>query len=483
MAAAAVTAGLLVCAALPPIGFWPLAPIGLGAYAQLLRHADARQRMWRSVGFALGWFVPSTAWIAAFSPPGLVGTVVVFAALYAVMGLVIGGGADRYLRLPAALTVLEWFRWHAPFGGVPISSLSLTQARSPLLGTARVGGALLVTFLCALVGVALAAIGERWFAQQPRRWANVRGPLIALGCAVAVSVAAPWAPRAHTTGTMRVAVVQGGGPQGTLAINTTTAEPFDAVMTATRSIDRPVDAVIWPENVVSVDAPFQDHPWYEMIQDEARRLDAPIEAGVVERLDETSFTNYSLVFEPDGTATSRYDKVRRVPFGEYVPLRPVFAPFSSLLPTRDQVPGTGPAVIDMGTHRFGVVISWEVFFPRRTREAVHHGAEILLNPTNGSSYTGTIVQSQQIASSQLRAVENDRVLLQAAPTGFSAVIGPDGTVRQRTNVSEQRVLYATVETREGGTIESKTGDLLPVAVSVALLAAGPLRRRWARRKA
>jgi apolipoprotein N-acyltransferase len=53
----------------------------------------------------------------------------------------------------------------------------------------------------------------------------------------------------------------------------------------------------------------------------------------------------------------------------------------------------------------GVVISWEVFFPDRARDAIGHGGEILLNPTNGSSFTGTQVQAQQVASSQLRAIE------------------------------------------------------------------------------
>ena len=99
-----------------------------------------------------------------------------------------------------------------------------------------------------------------------------------------------------------------------------------------------------------------------------------------------------------------------------------------------------------------------MFFGGRVREGVVDGATIIINPTNGASYTGTIVQSQQVASSRLRAIETGRWVGQAAPTGFSAVIDNDGNVLQRTSVSEQRVLYADVELRTGNTWYTQLGD-------------------------
>jgi apolipoprotein N-acyltransferase len=108
--------------------------------------------------------------------------------------------------------------------------------------------------------------------------------------------------------------------------------------------------------------------------------------------------------------------------------------------------------------QLATVISWEVFFGGRAREGVVDGATIIINPTNGASYTGTIVQSQQVASSRLRAIETGRWVAQAAPTGFSAVIDNDGNVLQRTSVSEQRVLYADVELRTGNTWYTQLGD-------------------------
>src|SRR5690606_8221386 len=129
----------------------------------------------------------------------------------------------------------------------------------------------------------------------------------------------------------------------------------------------------------------------------------------------------------------RYDKERRVPFGEYVPLRPLIEPIAGdALPQRDQIPGDGTAMVRTTAGPAAVAISWEIFFGRRVREGVRAGGEIVLNPTNGSSYWLTQVQSQQVAASRLRAVESGRWVVQVAPTGFSAFVDPTGRVRDRT---------------------------------------------------
>ena len=59
-----------------------------------------------------------------------------------------------------------------------------------------------------------------------------------------------------------------------------------------------------------------------------------------------------------------------------------------------------------------------------------------------------------------------------APTGFSAIIGPDGTVEQRTAVSEQAVLHGTVELRSGTTLYTRLGYGPAVVVALASLALG-----------
>ena len=81
-----------------------------------------------------------------------------------------------------------------------------------------------------------------------------------------------------------------------------------------------------------------------------------------------------------------------------------------------------------------------MFFGGRARDGVRDGAGVVVNPTNGASYSGTIVQTQQIASSRLRALETGRWVVQAAPTGFSAFVSPDGDVIERTAVGERAVI-------------------------------------------
>ena len=96
---------------------------------------------------------------------------------------------------------------------------------------------------------------------------------------------------------------------------------------------------------------------------------------------------------------------------------------------------------------------------------------MIVNPTNGASYTGTIVQTQQVASSRLRALETGRWVVQAAPTGFTAVVNSDGEVLQRTSVSEQRVLYDSIELRDGFTWYTNLGDAPFIVALIVLLVA------------
>ena len=180
-----------------------------------------------------------------------------------------------------------------------------------------------------------------------------------------------------------------------------------------------------------------------------------------------------MVWNSDGEQVDSYEKVERVPFGEWVPLRGVLERIAGdALPQRDAMVGTGPAVVDTPVGRLGVSISWEVFFGERARAAVRDGGRILLNPTNGSSYRGTLVQTQQVANSRMRAIETGRWVLQTAPTGFTAVVDPTGDVLQRTSVSEREILYATVELRTGRTPYVRFGDAVALAVAAAGLLAG-----------
>jgi apolipoprotein N-acyltransferase len=261
---------------------------------------------------------------------------------------------------------------------------------------------------------------------------------------------------------------------------------FERHLAATRQITQPVDLVVWPENVIDVNGgPFATSPEFAEVAAEAARVDAPFGVGITEDAGEY-FANAQVIVTPEGEITSRYDKVRRVPFGEYMPLRSLLRAFGAptdLVP-RDALPGTAPAVLDLPSgERLGVMISWEVFFGGRARDGVSHGGTVMINPTNGSSYTGTVLQTQQVASSRLRALEQGRWEAQVAPTGFSAFITDEGEVLDRTGISEQAVLVREVPLREDRTIYSYLGELPFVIAALAVVVLGVLLGRRDERRA
>jgi len=104
-------------------------------------------------------------------------------------------------------------------------------------------------------------------------------------------------------------------------------------------------------------------------------------------------------------------------------------------------------------------------------------AELLAVPTNTSSYSTSQVPSQEIAAAKIQAVETGRDLVQAAPTGFSAVVTQRGTVVEHSVLGARQVLTATVALRRGMTPYDHWGDLPVVLLAVLAVAAGWL-RQW-----
>jgi apolipoprotein N-acyltransferase len=495
-AALALGAGFCVALSLPPWGWWPLAFLGIALFEVALgERPSARERLVRGMLFGAGWLLPGMGWMWFLTAPGYVLATLLFAGLHGLAALVSPTGPWRVIGRPAAHAVVEGVRLAVPFGGVPLATIAIGQAGGPLVGVARVGGVILLSWLVLQVGCALGAfVTNRSAAGEPAAAGPRTGTLgaTALAIAAVVVLLAAVAPEGASTGTLlRVAAVQGGGPQGTLAINSDSRKVVERHLAATAGIaPGSADLVVWPENVIDVEV-FADSRERTEVAAEAARIGAPFAVGITEDVapgqlgtdpsGRGGFLNAQVVVSPDGEVTSRYDKVRRVPFGEYMPMRDLLASIGAPVDQvpRDAVAGTGPAVLDLpdGT-RMAVVISWEVFFGSRARDGVRNGGELVLNPTNGSSYTGTILQTQQVASSRLRAVESGRWVVQVSPTGFSAFVGPDGTVYDRTAVSEQAVITHTVALRSGRTWYTALGNppFLLAALGVLALSLAAARR-------
>ena len=404
-------------------------------------------------------------WMWDLTKPGYVIAGSLYAAYFGVAAALCPPGRARWIALPGAFLLAEVARWTFPFGGVPLANLALSQAAAPLGQTARVAGAYLVVVLVVVGGIALSAAWSR-------NWV-VAG-------SIAVGIVAVWgiamvAPQGHDVAPLRIALVQGGGPQRTRAADTDAHEVFARHLRESEQITTPVDLVVWPENVVALEGPLDGSPEDAQLSALARKLDTTLVVGVTEDVGTAYFRNAAVVINPDG---SRGRSLRQGAAGALRRVRPPARAHRAPgregagLPDRDAIAGTGPAVLHTPVGTLGTAISWEVFFPDRARDAISNGGEVLLNPTNGSSYWLTILQTQQVASSRLRAIETGRWTLQAAPTGFSAIIEPDGTLVERTDISEARVLEGTITRREGQTWATTVGPWPVLGLSVLAIAGG-----------
>lgn len=459
----AVLGGLCLAAATPPWGFWPFAFVGIALLVHVLDGATGIVRLGRAWIVWATLLFPSLLWMQDLTAPGYVIACIAYAGFLATGTMLAPRGPGLYLALPGGVILAEWLRWRWPFGGVPLSNLAIGQVAGPLAPILRLGGALFVVGITVLVGCALAAALQRR--------AVIAGGLG--GVAVLALLVAMVAPSGNPTGEfLDVALVQGGGPQGTRAATTEPGIVLERHLAATEQLEGGHDLLLWPEDVVDVET-LTGSDEEDRLQEVARDADATFIAGVIEDEGDDAFRNWAVVYDPEGNEIDRYEKVERVPFGEWVPFRGVLESVAGdAIPARDAVIGDGPAVVDTPVGRLGVSISWEIFFGERARDAVNHGGRAIINPTNGASFRGTQVQTQQVASSRMRAIENGRWVTQIAPTGFTAVVDPDGDVRQRTAVSERRILTDTIELQTGRTIYTRFGDYVGLAFAALCLAAG-----------
>ena len=473
-----VAGGGLLAASLPPVGAWPLGLLGaallfvaLDGPAIPLPGRLGPRRWPAGLAAGVGLYVPGLWWMRDFSLPGyVVATLLQAAILMAGMWLV--SGRWRALAFPAALVLVEAVRGTWPFGGLPISGIDLGQVGGPLEGAARIGGRLLLVALVGAGGVALAELARR-------RW-------LAAGVAAAVVVVVAGlgavAPDGSVDRRLTVAVVQGGGPRGVRAVARDPAPVFQRHLDATAAgVRAPVDLVLWPEDVVDVEGEIAELEEGRMLAALADSLDTTLVAGVVQDEEGRRFRNSAVPWGPDGTMYERYDKVHRVPFGEYVPARELFERIADLSAVpRDALVGTGPAILDTPAGRLGVVISYEVFFPDRAREAVREGGRVVLVPTNASSYREEQIPAQEVAVARLRALETGRWVVQAAPTGYSAVIDHRGRVIEQGGLGGAEVLTAGVDLRTGHTWFVTLGSAPWAMAAVAVLLLSKL--EWVRDK-
>ena len=146
--------------------------------------------------------------------------------------------------------------------------------------------------------------------------------------------------------------------------------------------------------------------------------------------------NSAILLNDKGKVTDRFDKMHRVPFGEYVPLKD-WIPFMNAFAPYDYdysvQPGENFTRFKAGKHTFGVLVCFEDSDPFLARRYLENGrdgppVDFLVNISNDGWFDGTYEHEEHLAVSRFRAVECRRALVRSANMGISVVIDGNGRV-------------------------------------------------------
>jgi apolipoprotein N-acyltransferase len=233
-----------------------------------------------------------------------------------------------------------------------------------------------------------------------------------------------------------------------------------------------VDLVVWAEGSSgSFNAdPVQNEEIGEAIADEARRIGAWFLVGSDRPISEENWINANVVFDESGEIVGEYRKQQGVPFGEYIPFRPLFEwiPDLSQVP-RDMIPGEGPVVFDHPEFDLGSVISFEGSFPRYARGHVLAGADVIVIATNEGSYGMTAVSDQFIGMTRMRAAELGVPVIHAAVTGKSVIIDRRGALTSDVSgLGTTEIVYGEVQPGIP-TFYARVGDWLMYLAALSVI--------------
>ncbi|MFD6953546.1 apolipoprotein acyltransferase [Nocardiopsis sp. TSRI0078] len=492
---AAAASGLAQLLALPPHGLWWLGPLSAALLAFAVAGARVRRAAWLGALSGAVLMVPLVRWQDIFG----IDVWLLIAAAETAYFLPMAMGLALVMRLPAwpLWTAALWVaqeavraRW--PLGGFPWGKLAFAQPDTPFAGYAALGSSALVSFAVALTGglllwSVLRAVAARGAAHGGGDGRSARAlGLAAVGLAagavvVAGGTLAPAVGRPAVADTVTVGMVQGNVPNvgemsvlgERMQVLRNHADGVHELADGVRAGEYPPpDMVLLPENASDID-PFRDPAAREIIDAAAADAGVPLLWGMSRFNDDGTRHVSSVVWDPEAGPGQIYDKRYLVPFGEYIPYRDFFTRFVARLQqvSSDAVPGTEPGALDVGGTTLAVGICFDVAFDPPVREAVAAGGQVIVIPTNNANYNFTGQTNQQLAITQLRAVEHGRPAVVVSTSGVSAVVEPDGSLAYASEEAVADVHVAELEAMEGTTVATRLGAAPEALLSVLGLAA------------
>jgi apolipoprotein N-acyltransferase len=397
------------------------------------------------------------------------------------------GSALALFAAPFFWVSLEYIRSNFFFLALPWGLLAHSQYQNPLIiQVASLAGTYGVSFLIVLVNAALAAVtillSKRFNVKflsgsigssQTGLFAVMSTAAVLLSASVIYGYAKISKPIEGKE--IKLSLVQSNIEQekkwdprfASYVINM----HFD--LTREASADKP-DLIIWPETATP--RPINRDPeLFGQIWRLVNTADAPLLLGSSQTLKfkkkeperKVKFKNSAFLLTPRTAAVKRqrYDKLRLMPFGEYLPYNDTI-PWSWIKAEaiNSFLPGDEYTVFQLPEGRFSVTICWENLFADLVRQFVKRGAQFIVNITNEAWFGETAAPYQFLSMSVFRAVENRVYVVRCANTGISAFIDPCGRVVDRVkdesggDIFVRGVLTHPVVLLESDTLYTRYGD-------------------------
>ncbi|MBD2034721.1 apolipoprotein N-acyltransferase [Leptolyngbya sp. FACHB-321] len=226
-----------------------------------------------------------------------------------------------------------------------------------------------------------------------------------------------------------------------------------------------VDAVLTPEGAL----PF--------LWNEPNKLRSPLYQAVLEKgavlwlgtftAQKGGIARSLLTITPNGATTSRYDKIKLVPLGEYIPFQAALGGIINLLSpiTENGQPGAFHQQFDTPFGRAIASICYDSAFPEVFRTQAAAGGQFILTASNLDPYS-EVLMAQHQAQDIMRAIETDRWAVRATNTGYSSIVDPHGHIEWRSQPRTYQTHAATIFRRETQTLYVRWGDWLTPSLLV-----------------
>jgi len=474
-----VFSAALLVAAYPQTGWWLLAWIGLVPLLLAINGKKSIAGFWLSFLTGYLFFIGTLGWLVHVTYPGTfllcaylslyVGFFALAYQFFAPLSLI-----PRMLTRAAAWTVLEYTRSYL-FTGFGWSLLGHSQCQNLwFVQMADITGVYGISFCIVLVNLLIAetiyccVIARSVFQRRSNPLTmtpscNDKSLIIAwVMTAVLVMSAVGYGlwqlntPRHWPT--VKVGVIQPNIPQGLKWLPQMRTLIVDKHIELTHLFhDQALDLVVWPETSlpgITSEAP----DLVQSIKNTTQHERVPILYGAITQ-DGDRYYNSALLLSKQGQSAGQYDKIHLVPFGEFLPLRPILGWINHFIGVEDFASGTRYQLFDVGSHpkSAGVLICFEDTLGDLRRHVVDAGAQFWINMTNDAWFGDTKEPFMHLQAAVIGCIENKRALVRSANTGFSGFIDPFGRIFSVVeNAKGKKTFIAGVAMAEVPLVDTKT---------------------------